>query len=209
MTNLSDEKFFVVGGTSGIGFEFTRLLLKTDAAVTITGRKFNADVFENSEKLRFIKQEFDVNLENPFSDEFLQALEECTVLVVCTGPFIQKELHETLFSDWKAMTSLNLALPGFLVSSVLPHMMKACRGKILLFGSFDSERIRGYKTTAAYSSAKTALEVLSRSVNENYGEFNISCRVFHPGFVTNVPVGFTPQTAAETALEVFNLLLIE
>ncbi len=207
MTNLCDEKFFVVGGTSGIGLEFTRLLIKNNASVTISGRNFNGSSFENSEKLRFIKQEFDVSLERPFLDEFMQALKECTVLVICTGPFIQKEFHETILSDWKSMSSLNLALPGFLVSSVLPHMMKARYGKILLFGSFDSERIRGYKTTAAYSSAKTALEVLSRSVNENYAEFNILCRVFHPGFVTNVPAGFVPETASETALEALNLLL--
>jgi NAD(P)-dependent dehydrogenase (short-subunit alcohol dehydrogenase family) len=54
-------------------------------------------------------------------------------------------------------------------------------GRILLFGGTNTDTIRGFSTTAAYSAAKTALGVLAKSVAKSAGSHGVSCNVLCPG----------------------------
>jgi 3-oxoacyl-[acyl-carrier protein] reductase len=56
-------------------------------------------------------------------------------------------------------------------------------GRILLFGGTGTAAIKGYRTTAAYSAAKTALGSLAKSVALEAGSRGVSCNVVCPGFV--------------------------
>jgi NAD(P)-dependent dehydrogenase (short-subunit alcohol dehydrogenase family) len=79
------------------------------------------------------------------------------------------------------MVTANLVFPGILVSGVLRGMTERSWGRILLFGGTNTDTIRGFTTTTAYSAAKTALGVLAKSVAKSCGSRGITCNVLCPG----------------------------
>jgi len=54
-------------------------------------------------------------------------------------------------------------------------------GRILLFGGTNTDTIRGFTTTAAYSAAKTALGVIAKSAAKTAGSRGVTCNVICPG----------------------------
>ena len=103
------------------------------------------------------------------------------ILVCAWGPFDRRPLDETGAEQWLASVGANLIFPGILVSKSLPSMKRNSFGRVLLFGGTNTDTVRGYRTTAVYSAAKTALGVLAKSVAAEYGEWGITCNVICPG----------------------------
>jgi NAD(P)-dependent dehydrogenase (short-subunit alcohol dehydrogenase family) len=83
--------------------------------------------------------------------------------------------------DWDYLVKNNLIFPGILISRVIRAMINNRWGRILLFGGANTDSIRGFSTSAAYSAAKTALGVLAKSVARTAGPFGVSCNVICPG----------------------------
>ena len=134
--------------------------------------------------------------------DFAAELAACDIAAVCYGPFVQKPVHETTAEDWLSVACLDYALPGIVVSTVLPQMMSRGGGSILLFGGTRSEGVRVCRTNAAYHGAKTALSVLVKSVAAEYGRYNVCCNAVLPGFTRHAPEGYalSPETVAKAAL---------
>ncbi len=105
------------------------------------------------------------------------------ILVCAFGPFLRSPLDRMSRDQWRRMCELNLALPGYLVTAVLPGMVRRGYGRIVLFGGTGTDLPRGYRTVAAYSAAKLGLTVIARSVAESYAGANVTCNVVVPGFV--------------------------
>jgi NAD(P)-dependent dehydrogenase (short-subunit alcohol dehydrogenase family) len=105
------------------------------------------------------------------------------ILVCAFGPFLRSPLDGMSRAEWRRMCELNLALPGYLVSSAVGGMSGRGYGRIILLGGTGTDVLRGYKTVAAYSAAKIGLGVIAKSVAESYGRSNVSCNVIVPGFV--------------------------
>jgi NAD(P)-dependent dehydrogenase (short-subunit alcohol dehydrogenase family) len=60
-------------------------------------------------------------------------------------------------------------------------MMERKWGRILLFGGTNTDTIRGFTSTAAYSAAKTALGVIAKSAAKSAGATGVTCNVLCPG----------------------------
>jgi NAD(P)-dependent dehydrogenase (short-subunit alcohol dehydrogenase family) len=60
-------------------------------------------------------------------------------------------------------------------------MMRRNWGRILLFGGTNTDTIRGYRTSAAYSAAKTALGVVAKSAARTGASRGVTCNVVCPG----------------------------
>lgn len=103
------------------------------------------------------------------------------ILVCAWGPYKRAPIEELTSRDWLFLTVNNLALPGILISSVLENMITKKWGRILLFGGTNTDTIRGFSTTAAYSAAKTALGVVAKSVALTAGPHGVTCNVVCPG----------------------------
>ena len=188
---FAGKKSLVVGGSGGIGRELSLLLAENSADLLIHGskmtEKFSSLLQEINLKYGKMPQAITQNLlEQPFdeleSSELLESARICDILCVCYGPFVQKSLHETTLSDWKKVALFDYALPGLLVSSALPSMMKKGWGRILLFGGTGTASRREFSTNAAYAGAKSALNVLVESVAANYADYGITCNAVLPGF---------------------------
>jgi len=64
---------------------------------------------------------------------------------------------------------------------VISGMIERNWGRILLFGGTNTDTIRGFITTTAYSAAKTALGVIAKSVAKSAGSRGVTCNVLCPG----------------------------
>ena len=206
--DLKGKSACVLGGTSSIGLQTAILLSKNGIKVTAFGRKIPSKTEEN-QNIEFVS----CNLDSFFDDEnskenqkILNKIKNCDIFVNCYGPFIQKSIEETTFEHWKNMALQNYALNGFLISSVIPNMKKNHFGRIVLFGGTRTESVKAYKTTVAYSGAKTALSVLVKSAASLYADDGITVNEILPGFTRNVPENTKPVTDKMLAEKVLFLI---
>jgi len=103
------------------------------------------------------------------------------ILICAWGPFFQAPIAETKPENWRILAENNLILPELLIFGVISDMINNGWGRILLFGGTGTAQIRGFRTTAAYSAAKTALGVLAKSVALEAGAAGVTCNVVCPG----------------------------
>ena len=191
-SSLKNKSALVAGGSGGIGREVSLALARAGTNLTVHGSQKSDKTCSLASEIaglcgiapKIITQNL---LESSFSglenSELLEAARKTDILCVSFGPFVQKPLHETNISDWEKVSLYDYALPGFLVSSALPNMMKNHFGRILLFGGTGTSYRTEFSTNAAYAGAKSALNGLVSSVAANYAQYGITCNAICPGFV--------------------------
>lgn len=128
------------------------------------------------------------------------ALEECDILCICYGPFLQKKIAQTSANEWLWTVKLNLALPGIVAGYAARFMERRGFGRILFFGGTRTNQINGFRTNAAYAAAKTGIASLTKSFALEFGESGISTAAIFPGFVQ------TEYVSAEKRAEYEKLL---
>ncbi len=191
MSVLKGKKAVVIGGSGGIGSNISRMLAQCGCNVVIHGSKDS----EKFDRLLYeLKNDYDCDackIIYPFDAESFARVEgsvlaehcaSADILCVCYGPFLQKDLSDMTLSEWRNISLLDYALPGFFVSNVLKYMMKSSWGRILLFGGTGTCSRSEYSTNAAYAGAKTGIGTLVQSVAFKYGRYGITCNCILPGF---------------------------
>ncbi|MDR0557381.1 MAG: SDR family oxidoreductase [Treponema sp.] len=214
---LSGKQALVIGGTGGIGKETALLLAGAGARITLHGgssqerlarvleaiheREGEADGFlcriDGVEAIDRIFSEYSSCAARAAyisrHERFISGVSHYPdILVYAYGPFKRGALDKTDAVDWQFLIQQNLAFPGCAVSRVLPSMLERKWGRILLFGGTNTDDIRGFVTTAAYSAAKTGLGVLAKSVAKAAGGVGVTCNVICPGLTDTE---YTDETA--------------
>jgi NAD(P)-dependent dehydrogenase (short-subunit alcohol dehydrogenase family) len=103
------------------------------------------------------------------------------ILVCAWGPFTRKRLDEADEETWEEAAWGNFVFPGTIISLTICGMMERNWGRILLFGGTNTDTVRGYITTPAYSAAKTALGVAAKSAARIGADRGVTCNVICPG----------------------------
>ncbi len=191
MSVFEGKKAFIVGGTGGIGKRIGLRLAAAGAEVTVHGsRPLSAaaeaefsDAAAGCGKISSIAVPFSSETFKECCAAIVPYCRTADILCVCYGPFIQKALDDTEPADWQDMALLDYALPGFCVSTALPHMTAVHWGRILLFGGTRTQTVQGFRTNAAYAGAKTGVCSLVKSVALQYADSGVSCNALLPGFV--------------------------
>lgn len=191
---FAGRKALVVGGTGGIGRAAAMELAERGAELTLHG---------GSSRKRLENALAAVRAKGAKADGFLLSIDGADaaakildrapppdILVCAWGPFKQGKLDTLDAEFWRNMTETNLAFPGTLVSLVLGGMMERNWGRILLFGGTNTDTIRGFTTTAAYSAAKTALGVIAKSAAKSAAGRGVTCNVVCPGLTDTE---YTPE----------------
>ena len=180
---FNGRKSLVIGGTGGIGRQIALQLADSGAEVWVMGRHRSEDI-----QLHTIQADFDRGgLSELSRPDVREILSQCEICAVTYGPFLQKPVHEMSAEEWSHIAIADYALPGAVVSAVLPGMIERKWGRILLFGGTRTESVRSYRTNAAYAGAKTGISVIIKSVSAEYKEYGITCNGILPGFTRNAP----------------------
>ena len=188
---FSGKKALVVGGTGGIGRAVALGLAKRGAEVVVQGgssQKRLDDTLralgeDGGKAVGFLYLiEGSASAEEIFTHFAAKTGSETPDILVCAwGPFKQGAIEALDRDFWQKMVENNLIFPGILVSRALQGMINRNWGRILLFGGTNTDSIRGFTSTAAYSAAKTALGVVAKSVAKSAGAHGVTCNVVCPG----------------------------
>ena len=182
---FAGKKALVIGGTGGIGRAVALGLARRGAELTIHGGSSwerLETTLKTIEGLGGKGEGFLLSIDNLIAaEEILARIKAPDILVCAWGPFRRAFLDKLDREFWQTMVMGNLAFPGLIVSLVLPNMIKKNWGRILLFGGTNTDTIRGFLTSTAYSAAKTGLGVIAKSVARYASVYGISCNVICPG----------------------------
>jgi len=185
VTDFSGKKALVVGGTGGIGKEVALGLAERGADITVHGGSSQERLKNTLKAIRETGARGDgflLPIDSPAAAERIIALSPSPDILVCSwGPFKQGKIEALDLEFWQNMAENNFIFPGTLVSLVLKGMTERNWGRILLFGGTNTDTIRGFTTTAAYSAAKTALGVIAKSVAKAVSSEEVTCNVVCPG----------------------------
>jgi len=182
---FSGKTALVVGGTGGTGRAVAVGLARRGADVTVHGGSSEQRLIDAVAEVRTASGKgsgFLLPVKSPSAAaEIMVKIPAPDILVCAWGPFEQGDLQVHDLELWQRMTESNLVFPAALVSLSLPHMIARKWGRILLFGGTNTDTIRGFRTTAAYSAAKTALGVLAKSAAKTSSGSGVTCNVLCPG----------------------------
>jgi len=179
------KKALVVGGTGGIGRAVALGLAHRGAEVTVHGGSSRPRLDDTLAALSAIGgkgEGFLLPIHGPeAAADIFARVPQSDILVCAWGPFKQGSLEALDREFWQEMAESNLVFPGLLVSLTISGMIERKWGRILLFGGTNTDTIRGFSTSTAYSAAKTALGVVAKSAAKTAGSTGVTCNVVCPG----------------------------
>lgn len=205
------KKLLVVGGTSGMGLETARMVLKAGGSVVLTGSKqAKADAVRHElstlgpvsvivadlmteEGMNAVRQEIDAN----HSD--------ISLMVNSAGIFIPKPFIEHGDADYDMYLSLNRAT-FFITQTVVKNMLAAKReGAIVNVGSIGAQAALAGSPASAYSMAKAGLHAMTRNLAIELAHSGIRVNAVSPGIVhTSIYEGFMDKEAIANAMKSLN-----
>lgn len=184
---LVGRRALVIGGSGGIGRHVSLQLAEAGANLVVHGGSNRPKLTELLSALQSRGVRSEGFLQSVrHADELVDSVRRrmpFDIAVVSFGPFLQKSLAETSSAEWRRMVELNLTLPGALVSLLAPEMADRGWGRIVLFGGTRTEQIRGFRTVAAYSAAKTGVASLVKSAALEFGDRGVAINAIAPGYV--------------------------
>ena len=184
---LADQVFVVTGGSRGIGFEITRLLLEQKAKVVICGRKQEgldaaAEKLHAGDNLLAVQCHFAKFEEvDAFFDKALERFGKIDGLINNVGMNIISGVVDADPGLWNKIIDSNLN-GSFLCSRKAGQIMRAQkRGKIVSISSIAARR--SAPAMGIYGIAKAGIEMLTRVVAQELAPFNIQVNAVAPGMV--------------------------
>lgn len=193
MTDLSERRFLVTGGSSGIGLELARLLRASGAKTAIVGRD-RARLDRAAREHGLLA--FAADLARPeeierVAGEVLDALGGLDGLVNNAGRGARARVEEIEAGTFHDVLATNLVAPALLLRAVLPALEAARGADVVNVGSTAS--LRGFPGGSIYAASKFGLRALSECWQAELRPRDI--RVFHvnPSEV-QTPFGGRPDT---------------
>jgi NAD(P)-dependent dehydrogenase (short-subunit alcohol dehydrogenase family) len=195
----------VAGGVRGIGLAVARRLQARGDRVHITWRSSAELARERERELAGRVHRADLAEEGAAEELVGRVLERdgrldwvvCAVGEFARGPLgaAPPELVRTLFAS-------NVDVPLALARAAR-EPLRASRGALVFFGTAGLAGLRGRRTTAVYSAAKSALVVLARSLALEEAPHGVRVNVLSPGIVPHEhaePGSFDPDRLARVPL---------
>lgn len=193
------KKILITGASSGIGFEFAKILDKYDCTLILVARRREA-----LDKVKFTLSSdglakifcFNVDLSRPEELEvFYNNLEEKElipdILINNAGRQDYGYFHKLRWRDEYEQVALNCIAPMYLVYKIVPSMIKNNFGKILNVGSVAGTMPGPFFAT--YAATKAFINSFSQSISGEINNRNIQCSCLLPGTTNtnnfwNVPI---------------------
>ncbi len=181
---LHNKVALITGGASGIGLGIARQLIALGAKVAITGRD-KGKLYSAQMELGscFIIQN-DVTDKSSYSNLIHQIEKELGCLdVLVNNAGMHQKIPSTDVSDseFQAVLDINLNSVFALTREVLKSMVPRGKGSVINVSSMAA--LYGLPYIAAYSSSKTGLLGLTRSLAAEFSYSGVRINAIAPGFI--------------------------
>ncbi len=208
--NETNDIALIVGGTTGMGKESARALLKRGAVVRIVGR--------NADRLASVRQELESigSVETVQADLYNKADVDALIesidnddrpyryLVNAAGTFNPTEFLQHPEADYDAYLDLNKAT-FFITQAVARNMVENGGGSIVNIGSMWAKQAVKATPSSAYSMAKAGLHSLTQHLAMELGDKGIRVNAVSPAVVaTPIYETFIDPSDVDEALAGFN-----
>jgi short-subunit dehydrogenase len=186
-----NEKYWIIGASSGIGEELARQLASTGSMVVISARSLNKleeICAQNQQQMSAIP--IDVTDENSVRDAAVAVMGSDQVpdtIVLNAGTYRPETAHNYAYS--RAFDTMNVNYLGVcrVLETILPKLIERNSGKIVIVASVAG--YQGLPNSLAYGPTKAALINLAEGLQIELQNTGITVQVINPGFVK------TPLTA--------------
>lgn len=205
------KKLLVTGGTSGIGLETARLILKEGGQVIIVGQR--VEKAENARAELSALGPVDVLTVDITSEESVKVLlkvidgkhADIDLLVNAAGVFFPKPFLEHDAADYNQYMQINRAI-FFITQKVTANLVAQNRpGAIVNVGSMWGKQAIAATPSSAYSMAKAGLHSLTQHLAMELASRNIRVNAVAPAVVqTPIYEGFIPKEEVNEVMQGFN-----
>ena len=185
---LEGKVALISGGARGQGAVEARIFAKEGAKVVIgdilddLGRQVEAEIAEAGGDITYVH--LDVTSEADWEDAVRTAVDNyggLNILVNNAGILIRANVEDTTEEDWDRIMDINAKGVFLGTKASIPAMRDAGGGSIINISSVAG--LQGSPQSAAYSSTKGAVRILTKSTAVQYAKENIRCNSVHPGII--------------------------
>ena len=185
---LDGKVALISGGARGQGAVEARMFASEGAKVVIgdilddLGRQVEAEIAEAGGDITYVH--LDVTSESDWEDAVRTAVEgygKLDILVNNAGILIRAGVEDTTVEDWDRIMDINAKGVFLGTRAAIPAMRDAGGGSIINISSVAG--LQGSTQSAAYSSSKGAVRILTKSTAIQYAKENIRCNSVHPGII--------------------------
>ncbi|EFM11529.1 short-chain dehydrogenase/reductase SDR [Paenibacillus curdlanolyticus YK9] len=188
-----NKRAIVTGATRGIGRMIAVRLIELGYFVEFTFIRS----FEEAERL---EQEYpgkcrgaqvDCRSQEQI-DRYVQRIVEdgdspVTVLINNAGITYDALVKEGVWEDFEETIATNLGGPFHFCHALIPHLIRARRGDIIMISSLASDNVR--IGNAFYGTTKAALNRLSETLAAELARLNVAVNIISPGYVETELIG--------------------
>ena len=185
---LEGKVALISGGARGQGAVEAKLFASEGASVVIgdilddLGKQVEAEIAESGGNATYVH--LDVTSESQWNDAVAVAVEQygkLDILVNNAGILIRAGVEDTTGEDWDRIMDINGKGVFLGTKAAIPAMRAAGGGSIINISSIAG--LQGSPASAAYSSTKGAVRILTKSTAVQYALENIRCNSVHPGLI--------------------------
>ena len=185
---LEGKVALISGGARGQGAVEAKLFASEGASVVIgdilddLGRQVEAEIAESGGNATYVH--LDVTSESQWNDAVSAAVErygKLDILVNNAGILIRAGVEDTTEEDWDRIMDINAKGVFLGTKAAIPAMREAGGGSIINISSVAG--LQGSPASAAYSSTKGAVRILTKSTAVQYAAEGIRCNSVHPGLI--------------------------
>jgi NAD(P)-dependent dehydrogenase (short-subunit alcohol dehydrogenase family) len=170
------KTYLIIGGTSGIGLETTKLLSENNSVIVLSREKRNLDGLNNVE--------FYSGDVRKSADELPQIDGSIDGLVYCPGTINLKPLRSLKLEDFQNDFEVNLLGVVKVINKYLNNLKLSEKSSIVLFSTVAVQTGMAYHASVA--SSKGAVEGLTRTLAAEFSP-NIRVNCIAPS-ITNTPL---------------------
>ena len=182
--NFKGKTCLVTGAGKGLGWEVTKMFIKTGANVVCVSRTLYPEVAEElrsyGDRVSFIKA--DVSIEAEVKQVIKVAIEKykrVDILINNAGIAQGYKVEDLSVEGWDRVMAVNVRSQFLCIREVLPFMKNNRYGKIVNVSSIAG-RDKSIILGSPYSTSKAAIMGLTRAVASEVAPFNINVNCICP-----------------------------
>ena len=172
----------VVGANQGIGYYLVEKLLELGNTVTVLDIQIHAlEILKGKYQKTLLPIIADARNLSSIENGVLQAIQnfgniDITIHNACLCTFESE--HDTGYEIYQNVMDVNYFEALRLSKTVLPHMRKAKKGRIIFTSS--GVGVTGFANISPYAASKGAIESLAKCLQIENEEYGITFHLFHP-----------------------------